>query len=186
MSTNKEFLLSVEEAAMNAIVNGCARYEVDVFDMHECGALETDPSEFDTLVIKNASEAIDRVFFLYDTAKTYEVGGCVRDTLMGLVPKDHDYCVVGATPELMLAHGFKQVGADFPVFLHPISGNEYALARIERKSGNGYHGFEVVFDTSVGGCLNPDLRDKFIALGFNTDDDYSISDLMAAAQRIGL
>src|SRR5437764_996465 len=75
--------------------------------------------------------------------KTYLVGGAVRDELMGLEPKDKDYVVVGATAEEMLGLGFKQVGADFPVFLHPDTGEEYALARTERKSGQGYHGFNV-------------------------------------------
>lgn len=80
----------------------------------------------------------------------YEVGGAVRDRLMGLTPKDQDYVVVGATVAQMLAqvfpnpdHKFTQVGADFPVFLHPETHDEYALARTERKSGIGYHGFLV-------------------------------------------
>ena len=73
----------------------------------------------------------------------YEVGGAVRDRLMGLEPKDRDYVVVGATVAQMLAAGFTQVGADFPVFLHPETNDEYALARTERKAGIGYHGFVV-------------------------------------------
>lgn len=73
----------------------------------------------------------------------YLVGGGVRDQLMGLGAKDFDFVVVGSTPDTMLGLGFKQVGADFPVFLHPESGDEYALARTERKSGKGYHGFTV-------------------------------------------
>lgn len=73
----------------------------------------------------------------------FVVGGAVRDTLLGLTPKDQDYVVVGATPEDMLSQGYSQVGADFPVFLHPETGDEYALARTERKSGKGYNGFEV-------------------------------------------
>lgn len=73
--------------------------------------------------------------------QTYLVGGAVRDSLLGKASKDHDYVVVGARPEDLLAKGFRQVGADFPVFLHPATGEEYALARTERKTGPGYHGF---------------------------------------------
>jgi len=73
--------------------------------------------------------------------KTYLVGGAVRDALLKLPVKDRDWVVVGATPDAMLAQGFQQVGRDFPVFLHPQSREEYALARTERKSGNGYTGF---------------------------------------------
>ncbi len=71
----------------------------------------------------------------------YTVGGAVRDALLGLPVKDHDYVVVGATPEAMLARGYKPVGKDFPVFLHPKTHEEYALARTERKTGHGYTGF---------------------------------------------
>src|SRR5690554_1419659 len=74
--------------------------------------------------------------------KIYLVGGAVRDELLGLPVYDRDYVVVGATPEQMLARGFTQVGSDFPVFLHPKTQEEYALARTERKSGKGYTGFE--------------------------------------------
>ncbi len=75
--------------------------------------------------------------------KTYLVGGAVRDKLLGLEVKDRDYVVVGATPQEMEASGFKLVGADFPVFLHPKTKCEYALARTERKVGPGYKGFVV-------------------------------------------
>ena len=75
--------------------------------------------------------------------RNYLVGGFVRDTLLGLEVKDRDFVVVGATSEDMRAQGFTQVGADFPVFLHPQTHEEYALARTERKSAQGYHGFEV-------------------------------------------
>ena len=68
--------------------------------------------------------------------ETYLVGGAVRDRLLGLRPGDRDYVVVGGTPEAMLAQGFKPVGRDFPVFLHPKTGEEYALARTERKIGS--------------------------------------------------
>jgi len=73
----------------------------------------------------------------------YVVGGAVRDALLGLPVNDRDWVVVGATPQQMLDAGFRTVGKDFPVFLHPESGEEYALARTERKTGPGYHGFAV-------------------------------------------
>ncbi|QEL66558.1 multifunctional tRNA nucleotidyl transferase/2'3'-cyclic phosphodiesterase/2'nucleotidase/phosphatase [Oryzomicrobium terrae] len=73
--------------------------------------------------------------------KTYIVGGAVRDRLLGRPVNDRDYVVVGASPEAMVARGFLPVGRDFPVFLHPKSKEEYALARTERKTGRGYHGF---------------------------------------------
>jgi tRNA nucleotidyltransferase (CCA-adding enzyme) len=75
--------------------------------------------------------------------KIYVVGGAVRDALLGLPVQDKDYVVVGATPEEMTAGGFRPVGRDFPVFLHPETHEEYALARTERKSGRGYKGFTV-------------------------------------------
>jgi tRNA nucleotidyltransferase (CCA-adding enzyme) len=75
--------------------------------------------------------------------KVYEVGGAVRDALLGLPVADRDYVVVGATPDELLRLGYRPVGRDFPVFLHPQTGAEYALARTERKSGAGYRGFAV-------------------------------------------
>lgn len=75
--------------------------------------------------------------------ETYVVGGAVRDELLGLPVKDRDHVVVGATPEQMVELGFKPVGKDFPVFLHPQTHEEYALARTERKVGKGYKGFQV-------------------------------------------
>jgi tRNA nucleotidyltransferase (CCA-adding enzyme) len=75
--------------------------------------------------------------------KTYCVGGAVRDELLGRPVKDRDYVVVGATPEEMVRQGYKPVGKDFPVFLHPRTQEEYALARTERKTARGYHGFEI-------------------------------------------
>ncbi|MBW7832893.1 MAG: multifunctional CCA addition/repair protein [Simplicispira suum] len=75
--------------------------------------------------------------------KIYMVGGAVRDALLGLPVQDRDWVVVGATPEDMAAQGFRPVGRDFPVFLHPDTHEEYALARTERKSGRGYRGFVV-------------------------------------------
>ena len=87
--------------------------------------------------------------------KTYLVGGAVRDRLLGRQPGDRDFVVVGATPESMLAAGFKPVGKDFPVFLHPQTGEEYALARSERKTAPGYRGF--VFHTDASVTLEDDL-----------------------------
>jgi tRNA nucleotidyltransferase (CCA-adding enzyme) len=86
----------------------------------------------------------------------YLVGGAVRDEMLGLPQKEKDWVVTGSTPEAMLAAGYRQVGASFPVFLHPETGEEYALARTERKSGHGYHGFAVDFDPGV--TLTDDLR----------------------------
>ncbi|MCJ0826516.1 multifunctional CCA addition/repair protein [Luteimonas sp. 50] len=87
--------------------------------------------------------------------QAYLVGGAVRDRLLGLPPGDRDFVVVGQTPEAMLARGFRAVGRDFPVFLHPRSHEEYALARTERKSGRGHRGFVVDADPSV--TLEDDL-----------------------------
>lgn len=101
--------------------------------------------------------------------KIYKVGGYVRDTLLGLTPKDIDYVVVGATPEQMLELGFSQVGADFPVFLHPTTNDEYALARVERKTGNGYHGFSV--DASPDVTLEDDLRRRDLTINSMAMDD---------------
>lgn len=77
-----------------------------------------------------------------NTLNTYLVGGAVRDQLLGLPVKDRDWVITGATPADLLAQGFKPVGNDFPVFLHPQTGEEYALARTERKTVKGYHGFQ--------------------------------------------
>jgi tRNA nucleotidyltransferase (CCA-adding enzyme) len=87
--------------------------------------------------------------------QAFVVGGAVRDELLGLPVKDHDWVVVGATPEQMVAQGFRPVGKDFPVFLHPETQEEYALARTERKTAPGYHGF--VFHTSPDVKLEDDL-----------------------------
>jgi len=89
------------------------------------------------------------------TMRSYVVGGAVRDALLGLPVKDHDHVVVGATPEQMIAAGFRAVGKDFPVFLHPQTQEEYALARTERKTAPGYHGF--VFHAAPDVTLEQDL-----------------------------
>ena len=92
----------------------------------------------------------------------YLVGGAVRDKLLGLAVKDRDYVVVGATPEDMVAQGFRPVGADFPVFLHPDTKEEYALARTERKTGRGYKGFTVYAAPDV--TLEDDLRRRDLTI----------------------
>ncbi len=92
----------------------------------------------------------------------YLVGGAVRDKLLGLAVKDRDYVVVGATPEDMVAQGFRPVGADFPVFLHPDTKEEYALARTERKTGRGYKGFTVYATPDV--TLEDDLRRRDLTI----------------------
>lgn len=94
--------------------------------------------------------------------KTYLVGGCVRDKLLGIEPKDFDYVVVGSTPDELLSLGFKQVGADFPVFLHPKTKEEYALARTEKKNGVGYQGFNCDFNPSV--TLQEDLARRDLTI----------------------
>ncbi|UCE89064.1 MAG: multifunctional CCA addition/repair protein [Pseudomonadota bacterium] len=88
--------------------------------------------------------------------KAYLVGGCVRDRLLGLSVKDRDWVVVGTTPSEMLTQGFRQVGKDFPVFLHPETHEEYALARTERKTAPGYTGFE--FHAAPDVSLEDDLQ----------------------------
>jgi tRNA nucleotidyltransferase (CCA-adding enzyme) len=87
--------------------------------------------------------------------EVYLVGGAVRDELLGLPIRERDWCVVGATPDDLVALGYRPVGKDFPVFLHPETGEEYALARTERKVGAGYHGFE--FHTDPGVTIEQDL-----------------------------
>ena len=92
----------------------------------------------------------------------YLVGGAVRDEQLGLPVGERDWCVVGATPEEMKALGFRPVGKDFPVFLHPETGEEYALARTERKTGRGYHGFR--FDTSPDITIEDDLTRRDLTI----------------------
>jgi len=105
----------------------------------------------------------------------YQVGGAVRDSLLGLPVKDRDYVVVGATPEQMLAAGYRAVGKDFPVFLHPKTQQEYALARTERKTGKGYKGFSVYSDPEV--TLEEDLaRRDFTINAIAQAEDGSLID----------
>ncbi len=100
--------------------------------------------------------------------QTCLVGGAVRDRLLGLPVQDRDYVVVGATPDDLIDAGFKQVGADFPVFLHPQTGEEYALARTERKTARGYHGFAVSFSPAV--TLEEDLRRRDLTINAMAQD----------------
>ena len=94
--------------------------------------------------------------------KIYSVGGAVRDALLGRPVVDRDHVVVGATPEDMLALGYRPVGKDFPVFLHPQTQEEYALARTERKTAPGYRGF--VFHTSREVTLEQDLARRDLTI----------------------
>ncbi|MGN0908628.1 MAG: multifunctional CCA tRNA nucleotidyl transferase/2'3'-cyclic phosphodiesterase/2'nucleotidase/phosphatase, partial [Succinivibrio sp.] len=94
--------------------------------------------------------------------KIYKVGGAVRDPLLGSPASDTDFVVVGSSPSKMLGMGFKQVGHDFPVFLHPKTKEEFALARTERKSGRGYLGFKCDFSDSI--TLEEDLRRRDLTI----------------------
>lgn len=100
--------------------------------------------------------------------KVYLVGGAVRDQLLGRPIHEKDYVVVGASPEQMLAQGYKQVGKDFPVFLHPDTQEEYALARTERKSGAGYYGFSVYAAPDV--TLEQDLQRRDLTINAMAQD----------------
>ncbi len=101
--------------------------------------------------------------------KIYLVGGAVRDKLLGLPVQDRDHVVVGGTPDEMVAQGFKPVGADFPVFLHPVTKEEYALARTERKSGHGYKGFKVYAAPDV--TLEDDLKRRDLTINAMAEDE---------------
>lgn len=101
--------------------------------------------------------------------KTYIVGGAVRDELLGVPIKDRDYVVVGATPEEMIAQGYTPVGKDFPVFLHPVTHAEYALARTERKTEPGYKGF--VFHTDASVTLEEDLIRRDLTINAMAKDE---------------
>ena len=101
--------------------------------------------------------------------KTYTVGGAVRDELLGLPVKDRDYVVVGATPEEMTRLGYKPVGKDFPVFLHPKTHEEYALARTERKTARGYKGFQVYAAPDV--TLEEDLSRRDLTINAIARDE---------------
>jgi tRNA nucleotidyltransferase (CCA-adding enzyme) len=113
--------------------------------------------------------------------KNYLVGGAVRDRLLGRPVKDRDYVVVGETPEAMRARGFRSVGKDFPVFLHPQTQEEYALARTERKTGPGYHGFAFAADANV--TLEEDLARRDLTINAMAEDaEGGLIDPYAGAQ----
>ncbi|KGM39992.1 phosphatase [Aquabacterium sp. NJ1] len=101
--------------------------------------------------------------------KTYLVGGAVRDRLLGRPSGDRDWVVVGSTPQAMSALGYMPVGKDFPVFLHPQTKEEYALARTERKSGHGYHGFQVHASPEV--TLEEDLARRDLTINAMAEDE---------------
>ena len=102
--------------------------------------------------------------------KIYLVGGAVRDRLLGLEVKDRDYVVVGAQPQQLIDLGYRAVGKDFPVFLHPRTREEYALARTERKTGRGYHGF--AFDADPAVTLEDDLRRRDLTINAMAEDEH--------------
>lgn len=106
--------------------------------------------------------------------KTYLVGGAVRDELLGFPIVDRDYVVTGSTVEQMLQQGYQQVGVDFPVFLHPKTRQEYALARTERKSGQGYKGFEVFASPQV--TLEEDLLRRDLTINAMAKSEQGIID----------
>lgn len=107
--------------------------------------------------------------------KVYEVGGAVRDALLGLPVKERDWVVVGASADELIAEGFRRVGKDFPVFLHPQTGQEYALARTERKTAPGYTGF--AFDTATTVTLEQDLARRDLTINaIARDTDGSLID----------
>jgi len=107
--------------------------------------------------------------------KIYEVGGAVRDALLDKKAKDKDWVVVGSSPEEMVSNGFKPIGKDFPVFLHPTSKEEYALARTERKTGHGYHGFNFYYGKEV--TLGEDLFRRDLTINaIAKDSDGNIID----------
>jgi tRNA nucleotidyltransferase (CCA-adding enzyme) len=107
--------------------------------------------------------------------QVYLVGGAVRDEQLGIPVSERDWCVVGATPAELTDQGYKQVGKDFPVFLHPDSGEEYALARTERKTAAGYHGFE--FHTSPEVTIEDDLGRRDLTINaIARDSDGNIVD----------
>jgi len=117
--------------------------------------------------------------------KVYRVGGSVRDELLGLPVKDHDYVVVGSDPEEMVRLGFRPVGKDFPVFLHPETGEEYALARTERKTGRGYKGFAVFAAPEV--TLEQDLARRDLTINaIARDEQGGLIDPFSGAQDLKL
>src|SRR5499427_2554483 len=119
-------------------------------------------SALQTFAVRQLSAAMT-LRYGYDAGmKVYEVGGAVRDALPGLPVKERDWVVVGASADELLAQGYRRVGKDFPVFLHPTTSAEYALARTERKVGRGYTGF--TFDTAATVTLEQDLERRDLTI----------------------
>ncbi|HAU01822.1 MAG TPA: multifunctional CCA tRNA nucleotidyl transferase/2'3'-cyclic phosphodiesterase/2'nucleotidase/phosphatase, partial [Porticoccaceae bacterium] len=117
--------------------------------------------------------------------KIYRVGGAVRDKLLNYPSQENDWVVVGATPEKMTQLGYLPVGSDFPVFIHASTGEEYALARTERKSGHGYQGF--VFHTNTDVTLEQDLVRRDLTINAMAEDhDGSIIDPYGGQRDLGL
>ncbi len=113
--------------------------------------------------------------------KVYLVGGAVRDALLGRAVTERDWVVVGATARALLKDGYRQVGKGFPVFLHPTTGEEYALARTERKSGHGYHGFELTTNPKVS--IEDDLRRRDLTINaMARDEDENLIDPFHGAE----
>ena len=108
----------------------------------------------------------------------YLVGGAVRDRLLGLPVRERDWVVVGATPAELEAQGYRRVGRSFPVYLHPVTHEEYALARTELKTGPGYHGFDVRSDPSV--TLEEDLQRRDLTINAIAEDSFPAAGPMPA------
>ena len=104
--------------------------------------------------------------------KVYKVGGAVRDKILGIKPIDNDWVVVGSSPEEMVSSGFKPIGKDFPVFLHPETNEEYALARTEKKDGYGYQGFNFYFGKDVS--LEKDLSRRDLTINAIAEDQNGV------------
>src|SRR5699024_11027218 len=115
------------------------------------------------------SRAACRLPWQNHAMRIYLVGGAVRDKLLGRDSADRDYVVTGARPQDLLSRGYKAVGKDFPVFLHPATGEEYALARTERKQGHGYHGF--VFHAEPSVTLEDDLIRRDLTINAMAEDE---------------
>ena len=107
--------------------------------------------------------------------KIYKVGGAVRDSFLGVRADDNDWVVIGSSPEEMVAQGYKPIGRDFPVFLHPETNEEYALARTEKKSGTGYHGFTFYFGKDV--TLEQDLYRRDFTINAMAEDEKKARDV---------
>ena len=107
---------------------------------------------------------------LEDKSHIYLVGGAIRDRLLGLPIKDRDWVVVGSSPEAMVNAGYRPVGKDFPVFLHPQNHEEYALARTERKTSRGYQGF--TFSTSPDISLEDDLKRRDFTINAMAESEF--------------